>query len=71
MASNGDLYQEKVVEPVGIDLDLGAIFQPVDGGVALAQVMHARLQGRARPVQAQKVRLENASDPRAHGIEIT
>ena len=71
MAGNGDLHKEKVVEPVGIDLDLGAVFQPVDGGITLPHVIHARLQIRASPVQAQKMRLENTRNTRPHGVEIT
>ena len=71
MAGDRDLHEEKVVEPVGIDFDLGAVFQPVDGGIALPQVIHARLQIGASPVQAQQMRLENARDARPHGVEIT
>jgi len=71
VTGNGNLYEEKVVQPVGIDFDLGAVFEPVDRGIALPQVIHARLQIGAGPVQAQKMRLENAGDARAHGVEIT
>jgi hypothetical protein len=71
VAGDGYLHEEKIVEPIGIDLDFGAVFQPVDGRIALTQVIHARLQGGARPMQAQEMRLENAGDARAHGVEIT
>ena len=67
---NGNLHQEKVVEPVGIDLDLGTVFQAVDRGIALAQVIHARLQIRAAAVQAQEMRLENPRHAGPHGVEI-
>ena len=70
VTGNGNLDQEKIIEPVGIDFDLGAVFEPIDRRIALAEVMHARLQVDAGAVQAQQMRLENARHAGAHGVEI-
>ncbi len=53
VTGNGNLHKEKVVEPLGIDFDLGAVFEPVDRCVALPKVMHPRLQIDAGAMQAQ------------------
>ena len=71
MAGDGNLHEEKVVEPVGIDFDFSSILKPVDGGIALPQVIHARLQIGAAPVQTQQMRLQNARHACPHGVKIT
>ena len=63
MAGDRDLHEEKVVEPVGIDFDLGAVFQPVDGGIALPKVIHARLQIGAPPCKRSKCGLKMRATP--------
>ena len=70
VTGNRNLDQEKIIEPVGIDFDLGAVFETIDRRVALAQVMHPRLQVDAGAMQTQQMRLENTRHARAHGVEI-
>ena len=70
VAGNRNLDEEKVVEPIRVDLDLGAVFKPVDRRVALPKVMHLGPQIGAGAVQPQEMRLENAGHTLAHGVEI-
>ena len=70
VAGDRDLHQKKIIEPVGIDLDVRAVFEPIERHRALAQMMHARLQIFAGVVQAQQMRLEDARDARSNGVEI-
>ncbi len=71
MSRNGDLNEEKVIEPVGIDLNFSAVFQTINRRPALPQVMHARPQIRAGAVQAQKMGLENTGNALPHRVEVT
>ena len=70
VAGNRNLDEEKIIEPIRVDLDLGAVFKPVDRRVALPKVMHLRPQIGAGAVQPQEMRLENAGHALAHGVEI-